>query len=224
VKRKGKVLQQIEKALGKNLNNELADMRQRGMSASQMYEEISQRTKIKFSKRTLERWLTSLGISFSQREAGILRWRNGLMTEAVKKGRRSLQEASFKGSKIEDQVRWALKNELEKLSEYEVVIGFTDWSILSNLEIDIPIVCILKSDQSITKFALEIDGERFHHQENRWIQKEKRIRQSGWHPLRIIIYEQELSKRAHQVYVKNNVRSIVDIDKLVLEIEDVLNN
>jgi hypothetical protein len=223
MKHKVGVFQEVEKALGKSLEETLKDMRKKGLSASQIYEEISQRTQIKFTKRSLERWLISFGIGYSRREAGLLRWQNGLMVESMKKGRGALQEASLIGSRIEEQIRWALKNDLEKFSDYEVIIGFSNWTILGNLEVDIPIVCILKSDQSITKFALEIDGDRFHIDESRWTRKERSIKQSGWHPLRIIIHEQELSRKAHQVYVKNNIRSLIDINGLVTEINKILN-
>lgn len=222
MKRKSEIIIKIESSFHKPIEDVLKGMRQQGLSASQIHEEISQHVKIKFTKRSVQRWLKWLEIEFSQDEAGRLRWKNGLMSEAIKKTRRTLQETRAKGSKIEELIRWVLKDELEQLKGYEVIIGFTDWTILNDLEIDIPIVFIQKSSQKVSKFALEVDGERFHPDSRKWEEKSRRIKLEGWHPLRAIIHNEKLSRWAYQVYIKDNARDVIDFDTLITEIKTVL--
>jgi len=223
MKIQGRVVERLQAALHCDLAALLSQMREQGLSASQMHDDLTRRSGVVFNKRQLERWLETLCINFSRDEAGRQRWRDGLMNEGARKTRLRLRETMIKGSRIEDQLRWALKNELERPSEYETIIGFTDWTILDNLEVDIPIVCIRKSDQRIVKFAIEVDGYLFHPDDSRWIRKQTQMRQAGWHPLRVVIGP-ELSRKAHQVYIKGNIRALADISSIVSEIQETLNS
>ena len=223
MKLKGKVVSQIEASVARELPDLLAELRENGLSASQMHQEIASRSGVDFNKRQLERWLKALGIEFSREEAGRQRWREGLMSEAARKTRDSLRTSMVKGSRIEEQIRWALKSRLETIQEYETIIGFANWTILDNSEVDIPIVCIRKSDQRVFRFALEVDGKPFHPAETKWLEKMDRIQQAGWHPLRVVIGA-DLNRKAHQVYVRNNVHSLVDIDGIITEITGALSS
>ncbi|NUM55091.1 MAG: hypothetical protein HUU46_15705 [Candidatus Hydrogenedentes bacterium] len=218
---RGDIVRAVENALGKELDHVLTELHAKGLSASEIYVELRRVSGVQFTRRTLQRWLSALKLEYSRAEAGKQRWARGLMQEAAAKTRRSLIRSRTVGSRVEEQIRWELKSELEGKPEYEAIIGFSNWSILGTHEVDIPIVLIRRTDQRVTKIGIEIDGERFHEGAERWNQKRAVLASNGWHPIRIVV-DKNLTKHAWQVYVKNNIRSLVDMEGLLAEIEQTL--
>lgn len=202
MKSKRSAVLKIESQLGKPFESILQEYRENGLLVSEMVKDIYNKTCVAITDRSIRRWLVSLGISYTQSETFKKRWTSGSMTEAARKTRKTLRRAMLVGSKCEELLRWEIKEQFEKHKDYEAVVGFSNWSILDNLEIDIPVVVISKFDNQVWKFAIEVDGERYHTDE-RWFDKEKRIQQAGWQPIRVVI-DNEMQRRAHQGYVKKS--------------------
>lgn len=86
-----------------------------------------------------------------------------------------------KGSSKEEYMRAILKSLLDEMlpDKYIFLIAFTDWSILKDREIDIPIIIIDNEQNKVYKFAIEYDGAKFH---TTVINNEKSIKlyEQGW--------------------------------------------
>lgn len=72
---------------------------------------------------------------------------------------------------------------LADIDEVEVVIGYNNWFILNNKEVDIPIIVIDKKIEKIYKYAIEYQGEHVHSSDERKksdIAKKDRLENSDW--------------------------------------------
>lgn len=220
---RGRKVEALEISLGQKLETVLLNLRKNKYSASEMQQYLCKTTGVSFEKRQLQRWLLALGAEFSREEAGRDRWGKGLMDDVPRKVKHSLVQSRITGSKVESMIRWELKKYLENKTDYEAVVGFTNWSILPRLEVDIPFVLIRKSDQRLFKFALEIDGERFHNNPDRWENKYNRLKMAGWHPLNVQVTEAMQKKYAWQIYQKKNISCLPSVIKLFTNIDAILN-
>ena len=71
----------------------------------------------------------------------------------------------------------------EQFEHIEVVIGYDDWSILKDKEIDIPIIIINNQTNQFFKFAIEFNGKHVHSTQERTKNDEKKVKRlvsNGW--------------------------------------------
>ena len=146
------------------------------------------------------------------------------MDEVPRKVKHSRVRSTLIGSKIEDLIRWALKRHLDERQEFETIVGFTNWSILPRFEVDIPFVLIRRSDQKLFKFALEVDGERFHEDPAGWENKKRLLLKAGWYPLNARITDDMSKRYAWQIYQKGNVMCLPVMAQIFTEIDVVFNS
>ena len=193
------------------------------MSTTEIHREVELKIGLTFSKRQVHRWLKEVGLNLDRAKAGRLRWKKGLMDDAAKKTKTSLVRSQIMGSKIEDMIRWELNMEFAKWHDVEAVVGFTNWCILQRWEVDIPIIVLSRSGGTITKIAVEIDGERWHRTSGNWESKRRALTDAGWHALRVLVTSDEQKRMAHQVYVRQNVSALPSVSSLFQQIRTLVN-
>ena len=212
----------IERIYGQDLRSVLLSLQSTGMSTTQMQEELEKKLGFPFSNGLLCKWIKMFGLSRGRSFAGKLRWKMGLMDAGAKKSKAALVRARIVGSKLEERIRWELNLEMANWNDFDAVIGFTNWSILRRWEVDIPIVLISRSDQKITKIAIEIDGELWHKKTERWELKRDELAKAGWHALNVVLATDELREKAYQVFTRKDVRSLKSVEKLFGDIRAIL--
>lgn len=161
------------------------------------------------SKDAVSYWMNKLKVQMTISEARKQSIKVGRTnySEIHKKIRNGAARNLSRGSSKEEIVRIELKSFFEeKLSEsYEFIIGFTNWSILGDKEVDIPIVIINKNSDKIYKIAIEYDGVEFH-EELINLEKKERLAKENWHYFNI--YDDGL----------NREQLIGKIEDIILEI------
>jgi hypothetical protein len=107
--------------------------------------------------------------------------------EVTKKSRGSRIKSSFGGSSKQDIFRELLKHYFETITNdfpnIEIITGYNEYSIIHNLEIDIPIIIFYQNH--IIKVAIEYDGEIWHDDRKADLEKEISLKEKGWHLIRI---------------------------------------
>lgn len=212
----------IERVCSEDIKSVLSGMQNAGLSTTQIHKELESKLGLPFSKRHLHRWLGDAGLNLDRSSAGRKRWKQGLMNDAVRKSKASLVRSKILGSKIEERIRWELNLEFSTWNEYEVIVGFTNWTLLQRWEIDIPIVMLHRADQKVLKIAIEIDGEQWHKETAKWELKQSALIEAGWIPIRVLITNEEQRRKAHQIYVRGDVKSLTVVTDLIRDIKQIV--
>lgn len=135
------------------------------------------------TKDTVSSWMNKLKVQMTISEARVQSIKAGRTNYADihKKIRNGTARHLSRGSSKEEIVRIELKSFFEeKLPKcFEFIIGFTNWSILGDCEVDIPIVLINKDSNKIYKIAIEYDGAKFH-DEIINLDKKRRLNEESW--------------------------------------------
>ena len=100
----------------------------------------------------------------------------------------SVKKSFDGGSKNENFVRAKLNNSLYEYfnsGEYEIIVGLSNTGICGAKEIDIPVVIIRKSNNSVYKFAIEYNGEKYHNPLDDKLKKDT-LNSLGWHYLSFV--------------------------------------
>lgn len=99
----------------------------------------------------------------------------------INKKREKTRSKLISRSNTQDTLRELIKHHLEyQLENYEgieIITGYNEWSVLGNLEIDIPIIIFY--DDNIYKIAIEYNGE-YWHDDIRDGHKEDLLIKKGW--------------------------------------------
>lgn len=212
----------IERVFSKDIKSVLSGMQNAGLSTTQIHKELESKLGLSFSKRHLHRWLGDTGLNLDRSSAGRKRWQQGLMNDAARKSKASLVRSKILGSKIEERIRWELNMEFSTWNDYEVIVGFTNWTLLQRWEIDIPIVMLRRADQKVLKIGIEIDGEQWHKETAKWEQKQSALIEGGWIPIRVLITNEEQKRKAHQIYVRGDVSNLTVVTNLIRDIIQIV--
>ena len=212
----------IERIFKKDIKSVLSGLQTAGLSTTQIHKELEGKLGLPFSKRHLHRWLGDTGLNLDRSSAGRKRWKQGLMNDAVRKGKATLVRSQILGSKIEERIRWELNIEFATWNDYEAIVGFTNWTLLQRWEIDIPIVLLRRTDQKVLKIAVEIDGERWHKDTEKWVLKQSALLEAGWEPIRVLISDEDQKRKAHQIYVRGDVKCLTVVADLIRDIKQIV--
>jgi len=69
----------------------------------------------------------------------------------------------------------------DTLKKYEIIVGYNEYGILLDKEVDIPIIIIDNEENKFHKFAIEYNGDYFHkYRQSGDILKENRLTNNGW--------------------------------------------
>lgn len=139
------------------------------------------------TSRTLQHILKKAGLSRDRWEAQAIAKTKRDYKEIQLKGRKTMNEnlTMLNGSSYEQYTRNLLSFDLAlRFKELESIVGVNNKSILkSGNEIDIPIIII--GDRKMLKLAIEYDGDFWHKDNSRDINKEKLIEDKGYKLFRI---------------------------------------
>lgn len=96
----------------------------------------------------------------------------------LNKVRKTKRKTTFSGSFSEQRIRMLIQYYLYELfnQDYEIVIGFNEYSILRIYEVDIPIIVINTNTNKTYKFAVEVNGPS-HCEKDQIIRDETKIQQ-----------------------------------------------
>lgn len=158
--------------------------------------------------RTFEMFFKENGLSRNLFEAQQIAKKKRNYKEIQLKGRQTMLKNStnIKGSKQEQYTRELLNCILPiKFPNCEIIVGLNNKSILDNgKEIDIPIVIINKD--KIFKFAIEYNGDFWHKDENRDVEKIEMVNQKGYHLFYIAPKENATNKQIKE-HIENEINN-----------------
>lgn len=149
-----------------------------------------------FSQRAIEQLLSQLKMNLTaseaQKRAAKKRDYRKISVTRRHTMARTLSYDGVFGSHAENVVRTLLSTKMEVLfsDKFEIIVGLNTRSIISPLEVDIPIIMIHKDSNEIIKIAVEVDGEQYHKSEDdlkRDNEKNRIIIEHGWKIMRIKI-------------------------------------
>lgn len=158
-------------------------------------------------------------------EYGIHKTQSQIRKEQVDKGiinydeitrkSRKTRINNFGGSSSQELLRELLKHHLETLvnqfPNIEIVTGYNEFSILSNLEIDIPIIVI--NGNKLIKVAIEYDGDIWHENRKTDIEKKRLLNEKNWN---LIIIEETSKSSGNLNLLEDKAKYIVnEIIKLI---------
>lgn len=135
--------------------------------------------------------------------------------EIMRKVRKTIRK-SFGASNSQEFARKIFKEAIEKqlirddISDIEVIVGYNEWSILRNKEVDLPIVIFDLKSNNVYKIAIEYNGEYFHENLQRDKEKEQDLAIQKWETYAIYEFsnmsnariEEEVSKLAEEIINK----------------------
>jgi len=135
------------------------------------------------TENTIQEWMSKLQVQMTVSEARVQSIKTGRTdySQIHKKIRNGAARYLARGSSKEEIVRIELKSFFEEKlpSFFDFVIGFTNWSILRDREVDIPVILINKNNNKFYKIAIEYDGSKFHNEEYN-TEKGNRLNAEGW--------------------------------------------
>jgi hypothetical protein len=156
--------------------------------------------------------LKAYGINKSRKQVSQQNIEKGLINydDINRKARQSRAKSISKSNK-QDLFRQLFKHHVENkltnntYSHLEIITGYSEWSILNNLEIDIPIIVFNQSQ--VLKIALEYNGDYWHNRNRHDQTKKDLLAANGW-----IYYEiEETNKESSNLgYLEEQTKNIVD--------------
>lgn len=107
-------------------------------------------------------------------------------TDINRKSRLSREKHTGKSNKQEmfrELIKYHLQFVIDQYTDIEIVMGYNEYCVLNNLEIDIPIIIIYKN--KLIKLALEYDGDYWHKDNERELNKENLLKEKQWELIRV---------------------------------------
>lgn len=159
--------------------------------------------------------------SYHIKSYGISKDKSKARNDAIKKGMinytemnqrsrktRNKKSGSNKQEMIRDLFKYHLESEIYKrnLNQLEVVIGYNEYGILHDLEVDIPIIIIDNNKNTYYKYSIEYNGEKWHDEERDNV-KSFRLIQNGWN--HFIIPDDTQINNTEIKYIKPIVNQII---------------
>lgn len=137
--------------------------------------------------KTLNRHLNQYGLVKTLSEARQDAIHNGLIDyDKINAKARKTKNKSIVWSSKQEVAREVLKSFFEEFIntnniDCEIIIGFNEWGILKDKEIDIPIIIIDQKNYNYKKYSIEYSGKHWHiDREGEDKEKESRLKTNGW--------------------------------------------